>query len=65
MKTILDLKRGDKFKLLEKAVVPPAAPEGSLDMQFSFGSVDGMYSWSLGEDGVRYYFAAYTKVEII
>ncbi|MGL1886287.1 MAG: hypothetical protein OCD76_07210 [Reichenbachiella sp.] len=63
--SLLELRYGTKFKLLDEATVPPAAPEGSLDMVFTFGSIDGMYSWSTGEDGERYYFAAWTEVEVI
>ena len=62
---LYDLHRGSKFKLLASPDVPPFALEGSLEMTYTLGAIDGMYSWSIGEDGGRYYFAAYTEVEEI
>ena len=60
------LPRGSKFKLTDAgAMVPPAAPRGTEDAIYKFGAIDGMYSWSIGEDGERYYFAAWTEVELV
>lgn len=63
---LYELERGKRFKLQEpKAVVPPAVPEDVVGQTYTLGAIDGMYSWSIGEDGERYYFAAYTEVEEI
>lgn len=61
---LYDLERGKKFKLTSPETdVPPSAPEGVMGMVYTLGRIDGMYSWSIGEDKERYYFAAWTEVE--
>ena len=60
---LYDLKKGALFKLSEPAQVPPDAPQGVQEDIYKFGAIDGMYSWSIGSDGERYYFAAWTEVE--
>ena len=65
MTELYNLARGSLFKLLpdEDVHVPPAAPDGEDDVIYKLGSIDGMYSWSIGPDKERYYFAAWTEVE--
>jgi hypothetical protein len=61
---LYELNRGSHFKLLEKPTIPAASPMPmSPDLEYKLGSIDGMYSWSIGEDGETYYFAAWTEVE--
>lgn len=63
---LYDLRRGTKFRLSEDPTVPPdlmARQLATFDIVYTFGSIDGMYSNSIGEDGERYYFAAWTEVE--
>lgn len=58
--------RGTKYKLNEgNPTIPPDAPPSVVGMTYTLGRIDGMYSWSIGEDGKRYYFAAWTDVEVV
>ena len=65
MTELYNLPRGTCFKLLpnQEVHVPPAAPDGEADVIYKLGSIDGMYSWSIGPKNERYYFAAWTEVE--
>ena len=61
---LYNLYRGKYFTLDNPldVKVPPDAPE-ALDQVYKLGSIEGMYSWSIGQiDGERYYFAAWTEV---
>lgn len=59
---LYDLKRGDKFTLLEEPSVPPASSPAQ-DKTYRFDHVDGMYSYITDEDGKVYHFAAWTEVQ--
>lgn len=64
MTALYDLKRGDKFKLLEDPAIPPAADAGDEDLVYTFTHVDGMYAPCHDTThNHRYYFAAWTEVE--
>lgn len=60
---LYDLVRGSRFKLVAyyKTQVPPYAAV-PIEQTYTFGRVDGMYSNSKGDDGITYYFAAWTEV---
>ena len=64
---LYDLKRGDKFKLVDDDVrIPPSAPMPmENDTTYTYSHVDGMYAPVQGSDDERYYFAAWTEVEKI
>ncbi len=64
IKKLYDVPRGSRFILVEKPHTPPDSLDG-IGQVYRLGSIDGMYSWSIGEDGERYYFAAWTEVEVI
>ena len=57
------LKRGDKFKLLADATIPPCARHGEFEIVYRFTNIDGMYSYVSDEHGNVYHFAAWTDVE--
>lgn len=59
---LYELKRGDSFTLAEDAHIPPAAPEGRMNVVYTYTHVDGMYSPVEDPEGNRHYFAAWTKV---
>ena len=65
-KQLLDLDTGTKFRLanIDDVKVPPASrlPQ---EIIYTFGHLDGMYSYLKGEDGNTYHFAAWTEVEVI
>jgi len=60
---LYELNRGDSFKLLEDPSIPPDAPEGEQEAEYSFQKVDGMYASVSDRNQGRYYFAAWTEVE--
>jgi hypothetical protein len=62
---LYDLQRGDRFKLIEDARIPPAAPEGRMGVVYDFSHVDGMYAPVTDPEGNRHYFAAWTEVEAV
>ena len=61
---LYDLNRGDKFTLIDKAQVPPDAPDSEVGVVYELDHIDGMYSYITkpGTDEV-YHFAAWTEVE--
>lgn len=62
---LYDLRRGDHFRLLQDAKIPPAAPEGRLSVEYEFSHVDGMYSYVTDPNGNVMHFAAWTEVEAV
>lgn len=62
---LYELNKGDNFKLLEDAAIPPAAPEGDKNSVYTYKKVDGMYANVLDSEGTVHYFAAWTEVETI
>ena len=63
MTELYNLKRGDKFKLLEDPTIPPAAREGDVSNVYKLTNIDGMYSHVTDQYGRVYHFAAWTDVE--
>ena len=59
------LPKESRFRLLNNPQIPPGAYDGDMDQTYTFKKVDGMYCPCYGEDGKRYYFAAWTEVERI
>jgi len=67
---LYNIYRGSKYKLSpnqdDDVQIPPDALDPDHSQSYRLGAIDGMYSWSIGEtDGKRYYFAAWTEVELI
>ena len=63
---LYDLKHGDNFKIIDQETkVPPDAPQPADNIMYHYTHVDGMYAPCKGTDGERYYFAAWTEVEIV
>lgn len=68
MCSLYELHRGDKFKLAPEDVagepvkVPPAHDEFSMDVEYLFDHIDGMYSFCKDSAGQVVHFAAWTKV---
>jgi hypothetical protein len=60
---LFELARGTEYRLAEQPKVPPDAAHPHAMMVYTLGSIDGMYSWSIGTDGNIYHFAAWTEVE--
>ena len=60
---LYNLKRGDKFKLLEDPAIPPAARDGDTSYVYELKNLDGMYSYVTDKYGRVYHFAAWTEVE--
>jgi hypothetical protein len=60
---LYDLKRGDKFSLLELDVkVPPDSLPIPEDELYTYKYVDGMYAPVTDSEGNTHYFAAWTEV---
>jgi hypothetical protein len=60
---LYDLKRGDKFIIIdENPKVPVASAEAEPDKVYLFSHIDGMYSYCKDGDDVVH-FAAWTEVE--
>lgn len=65
---LYEIRRGQKFKLVEDPTVPPGIHVrglGTVGAEYVLGKIDGMYSNSVGEDGYVHYFAAWTEVELV
>ena len=68
MCNLYELRKGDKFKLApeveagEPVKVPPAHDEFSMDVEYLFDHIDGMYSFCKDSAGQVVHFAAWTKV---
>jgi len=62
---LYELNKGDSFRLLEDAAIPPAAPEGDKNSVYRFNKVDGMYANVLDSEDVVHYFAAWTEIETV
>ena len=63
---IMDLKKYTKFIVVDRDVkVPPGAPEDEGFTVYSMGKLDGMYCNCVDKDMTRYYFAAWTEVEVV
>ena len=62
---LYDLKRGDKFKLIEEPSVPPDCNPNELGTNeiYTYKYVDGMYAPVTNSKGEVAYFAAWTEVE--
>ena len=60
---LFELNRGDHFKLLKPATVPPDAPFGSQDVTYRLTTIDGMYSHCTDTNNDVYHFAAWSDVE--
>jgi len=66
MTELYNLKRGDKFIITNLNVhIPLDAPVPDATITYTYTHVDGMYAPCKGSDGERYYFAAWTEVEIV
>jgi len=65
MCSLFELHKGDKFKIADihqEVQVPPSHPQFKMDDVFSFGNIDGMYSYCQDSAGQVIHLAAWTKV---
>lgn len=65
MTKLYELNKGDSFRLLEDASIPPAAPEGDKNSVYRFNKIDGMYANVFDSKDVVHYFAAWTEIETV
>lgn len=60
---LYELKKGDKFKIVDDELkVPVAHDEVDLAAEYWFGHIDGMYSYCKDVSGNPIHLAAWTKV---
>jgi hypothetical protein len=62
---LYELKSGDLFKLLEDPKIPPDARAGEVGLVYRYTHTDGMYCPCYDVNSNRYYFAAWTEVEVV
>jgi|CXWK01.1.fsa_nt_gi hypothetical protein len=65
MKELHELKRGDRFTIVEPSRFPPSHPAVAKDAVITFDHIDGMYSFCRLADGSIVHPVAWQQVEVI